>query len=50
MTKEKRPAWDLKMFEMTNGRIEDLEAEKKNLLTDVEVSTLHFKLFDFFRI
>jgi len=44
-TKGKRPAWDLKgrledmekMFDMTNSRIEDLEAEKKNLLTDVEV-------------
>ena len=44
-TKGKRPAWDLKgrledmekMFDMTNARIEDLEAEKKNLLTDVEV-------------
>jgi len=43
--KGKRPAWDLKgrledmekMFDMTNARIEDLEAEKKNLLTDVEV-------------
>ena len=38
-TKGKRPAWDLKgrledmekMFDMTNSRIEDLEAEKKNL-------------------
>jgi len=43
--KGKRPAWDLKgrledmekMFDLTNSRIQDLETEKQNLQTDVEV-------------
>ena len=43
--KGKRPAWDLKgrledmekMFDMMNSRIQDLETEKQNLQTDVEV-------------